>query len=205
VRTKSAARRQAILDMAAAVFQEAGFERASIATICKRLGYSKATLYNYFASKEELFSAVVFDATEAEFEATLKALDPSIDDMTEALENFGRRFLALLYSPQVQAVRRLMASEAGRSDLGRKCFELGPARSESEVARVLQEAMAAGKLRRAEPRIAGHHLRGLLESEWFERFLFHTVTELTPLEVAATVHRAVAAFMAAYGPVNQGD
>lgn len=201
MRTKSETRRQAILDMAAAVFQELGFDRASMATICERLGYSKATLYNYFASKEELFSAVVFDATEADFEATLRPLDSSIEDMTEALVTFGCRFLALLYTPQMQAVRRLMVSESGRSGLGAQYFELGPARGEAEIARLMQEAMDAGKLRQANAQVAGHHLRGLLESEWLERFMFQKVTELAPDEIAASVQRAVAVFMAAYGPV----
>ena len=47
----------------------------------------------------------------------------------------------------MQAVRRLMVSEASRSDLGKKCYELGPARSEAEIAEFLQAAMNAGKLR----------------------------------------------------------
>jgi len=200
MRTKSETRRQAILDAAAEVFQETGFERASMAVICERLGYSKATLYNYFSSKEELFFAVVFGATEAEFEAIHEALDPTLEDMTEALECFGQRFLTLLYSPQVQAVRRLMVAEAGRSDLGRKCYELGPARSEADIADFLQQAMDAGKLRRADARVAAFHLRGLLEAEWFERALFQVLKEAPPAEINATVSRAVSAFMAAYGP-----
>lgn len=168
--------------------------------ICKRVGYSKATLYSYFASKEELFSVVVFDATEAEFQATHEALDPTVQDVTQALELFGQRLLTLIYSPQVQAMRRLMVSEAGRSDLGRKCYELGPARGEAEAAEFLQQAMNAGKLRRADSRVAALHLKGMLEAEWIDRFLFQVLQDVTTEEIHATVKRAVAAFMAAYGP-----
>lgn len=60
MRTKSDEKRQAILDVAAEVFREAGFERASMSEICTRVGGSKATLYNYFPSKEELFFEVMF-------------------------------------------------------------------------------------------------------------------------------------------------
>ena len=202
MRAKSETRRQAILEAAAEVFQEMGFERSTMAAICERLGYSKATLYNYFASKEELFSAVVFDAVEAEFEATLEALDATVEDMTEALEKFGRGLLTVLYLPQVQAVRRLIVAEAGRSDLGRKLYELGPERSEAAAAAYLQQAMDAGKLRQADARIAALHLRGLLEAEWLDRFLFQTLEPISAEEINATVARAVAAFMAAYGPVQ---
>ena len=202
MRAKTETRRQAILDAAAVVFQETGFERTTMAAICERLGYSKATLYNYFASKEELFSAVVFEATEAEFQATLEALDATVTDMTEALQKFGRGLLTLLYSPQVQAVRRLVVAEAGRSDLGKKCYELGPVRNEAATAVFLQQAMDAGQLRQADARIAALHLRGLLEAEWLDRFLFQTLEPVSAEEISATVGRAVAAFMAAYGPVR---
>ena len=202
MRAKTDTRRQAILDAAAVVFQETGFERTTMAAICERLGYSKATLYNYFASKEELFSAVVFEATEAEFQATLEALDATVEDMTEALKKFGRGLLTLLYSPQVQAVRRLVVAEAGRSDLGKKCYELGPVRNEAAAAAFLQHAMDTGQLRQADARIAALHLRGLLEAEWLDRFLFQTLEPISAEEINATVARAVAAFMAAYGPVQ---
>lgn len=202
MRAKSETRRQAILEAAATVFQETGFERTTMAAICERLGYSKATLYNYFASKEELFSAVVFEATEAEFQATLEALDAKGDDMTKALEKFGRGLLTLLYSPQVQAVRRLVISEAGRSELGRKCYQLGPKRNQAASAAFLQRAMDAGKLRQADARIASLHLRGLLEAEWLDRFLFQTLEPVSAKDINAAVKRAVTAFMAAYGPVK---
>lgn len=202
MRAKTETRRQAILDAAAEVFQETGFERTTMAAICERLGYSKATLYNYFASKEELFLAVVFGATEAEFQAMLAALDASVQDMTEALEKFGRGLLTLLYSPQVQAVRRLIVAEAGRSDLGRQCYALGPARNEAAMAVFLQHAMDNGQLRQADARIAALHLRGLLEAEWLDRFMFQTLQPITDDEIHATVQRAVAAFMAAYGPMK---
>jgi len=202
MRAKTETRRQAILEAAAQVFQEMGFERTTMSAISDRLGYSKATVYNYFASKEELFSAVVFGATEAEFRATLDALDPTLQDVTEALEKFGRGLLTLLYSPQVQAVRRLIVAEAGRSDLGRQCYELGPVRNEAATAVFLQKAMDAGQLRQADARVAALHLRGLLEAEWLDRFLFQILGPVSTEEINATVQRAVAAFMAAYRPLT---
>jgi AcrR family transcriptional regulator len=200
MRTKSESRRQAIQEAAAEVFQQMGFERASMADITARVGYSKATLYSYFASKEELFYEVMTQATEAEFQATLGALDPAVEDIEPALRQFGERLLTLLYSPEVQAVRRLVLAEAGRSDLGRRCYELGPARSEEVLAAFLQDAIDEGKLRHADARLAALHLRGLLEAEWLDRFLFQVMGKLTRKQVVDTAERAVTVFMAAYGP-----
>ena len=202
MRTKTETRRQAILQAAAQVFQEMGYERASMGDICAQVGYSKATLYSYFASKEELFYEVVTQATEAEFQATLEALDPAVEDIQPALQRYGERLLTLLYSPQVQAVRRLVIAEAGRSELGKRCYELGPARSQAVIARFLQDAMEEGKLNQADPRLAGLHLHGLLEAEWLERFLFQTVEQLSRKQIVETVARATSVFMAAYGPAD---
>ena len=201
MRTKSETRRQAILQAAAQVFQEMGYERAAMSDISAHVGYSKATLYSYFASKEELFYEMVTQATEAEFRATHEPLDPAVDDIRPALQQFGERLLGLLYSPQVQAVRRLVIAEAGRSDLGKRCYELGPARSIAVMAAFLQDAMQEGKLRQADPRLAALHLHGLLEAEWVDKFLFRQVDHLSRKQIADTVGRAIAVFMAAYQPV----
>lgn len=200
MRTKSDTRKHAILDTATRVFQGAGFERASMTAICERLGYSKATLYNYFPSKEGLFVAVLLEATEAECQATHEALNPTLEDLCQALELFGQRLLTLIYSPEVQAIRRLVASEAGRSHLGKHCYERGALRSQEDLADFLQRAMDAGKLPQADTRIAALHLLGLLESEWSAPLMFQTQEAVSDEEIKETVGRAVATFMRAYGP-----
>ena len=199
MRTKTETKRQAILDVAADVFREMGFERASMSEICARVGGSKATIYNYFTSKEELFFEVVLQATEAEFEAAHLALDPQGPDMSATLEDYGRRLLGLLYKPDVRAVRRLVVSEAGRSGLGLRTYEIGPQKDESRVAIFLSEAMAQGRLREADPVVAARHLRALLESEWLDRFLLQVIDTVSEEDIASGVHRAVAVFLAAYG------
>ncbi len=59
MKVRTEARRNVILEAAVALFKELGYERTSMNELAKRLGGSKATLYGYFASKEELFRAVV--------------------------------------------------------------------------------------------------------------------------------------------------
>src|SRR6266516_2098078 len=60
--TKQATRAN-LLAAAAQEFARAGLERASVDAISLAAGYAKGTIYNYFASKEELFLAVVEDAS----------------------------------------------------------------------------------------------------------------------------------------------
>lgn len=198
MRSKSEAKRQAIMDVAAQVFREVGFERASMAEICQRVGGSKATIYNYFPSKENLFFEIMFQSSEAEFHAIHRSLDPTNEDISEALRNFGRGFLTLLYSPEIQAARRLMASSFG-SGIGKLCYERGPQHSLKEISEFLLVAMEKGKLRRSDPVIATLHLRGLLEAELLDNFLFQIPCDTSPEKIGERVDRAVTVFIAAYG------
>jgi AcrR family transcriptional regulator len=52
-------RRERIIQVARSVFFEVGYAGASMSLISQRLGGSKATLYAYFSSKEELFAAII--------------------------------------------------------------------------------------------------------------------------------------------------
>lgn len=199
MRVKTIEKRQEILNVASQAFQELGFEGTSMSEICTRVGGSKATIYNYFSSKEELFFEVMYDITDKEFEAVVVLLSEVRPDMRETLLAFGKGLLKLLYSPDVVAARRMMIAESGRSDLGRRCFERGPKRAQDHLAIYLFTLMQAGKLEDRDPHIAARHLLGLLESEIYELFMLKVQDKLGKKEMELIVTRAVDVFMAGYG------
>ena len=200
MRTKTEEKRQAIIDVAAATFGELGFERTSMSEICTRLGGSKATLYNYFPSKEALFLEVMFQASEADFQNTMLALQTPGDDAAQTLRDFGQRFLGLLYSPNVMAVRRLLVSEGGRSNIGQRCWEMGPARGNAAIKDFLQLGIERQLLRADDTETMMHQLLALLEAELLPRFVFQHLPAPTPEEIIQISERAVETFMRAYGP-----
>jgi len=51
-------RRLALLEAALALFQEGGYEYASMVAVARRAGVAKGTVYLYFKTKEELFLAL---------------------------------------------------------------------------------------------------------------------------------------------------
>jgi len=53
------ARPEELIDAALAVFGERGFRAASLEEVARRAGVSKGTVYLYFASKDDLFRALV--------------------------------------------------------------------------------------------------------------------------------------------------
>lgn len=77
-----------ILDAAAREFVQHGFDGASLADVAKRARASKQLILHHFASKEELFHAVL----EEKFRAALEVADPQLDDPTALIaERFRRR------------------------------------------------------------------------------------------------------------------
>jgi len=200
MRTKCQIKRQKILDIAEETFRELGFEGASMGEISARVGGSKATLYNYFSSKEELLFEIVFSAIEAEFETTHALLADVTGDLISVLVAFGEGLLHSLYTPpSAIEVRRLIFAESRRSDLGKICYERGVQRSHAQLSRFLREAMQQGKLRETDPNVAAWHLYGLLDSTLLRRCLLCVQDSVSDEEIQIAVRQAVAVFMAGYG------
>jgi len=72
-------RRAQILDAALAIFAQKGLHDTRVSEIAARAGVSQGTVYWYFKSKEELFSAVFQDRVEALFQPVfVAAVDTSL-------------------------------------------------------------------------------------------------------------------------------
>jgi TetR/AcrR family transcriptional regulator len=83
-----------ILGAAAREFVQHGFDGASLADIAKRARASKQLILHHFASKEELFHAVL----DEKFRAALEVADPLVEDPAAIIaERFRRRANQLDY------------------------------------------------------------------------------------------------------------
>jgi len=221
MRVKTEARREALLAAAKAVFEEVGYEQATMSDIAARVGGSKATLYRYFDSKESLLMELVnrsardhsgevvglfrhrdgsvTSSLSAEATEVLNLLDPD-EDVNVTLQKFGERYLKNFHTPQKLAAKRMMyAAAANNPELGRLFYENGPGMGMKLLERYFESLMKAGKIRQANPRVVAAHFRALYESEVDERGMLHIQTELSNEEIVGVVERAVDAFMRAYG------
>jgi AcrR family transcriptional regulator len=198
--SKNDSKRQAILENAYRLFRAQGFDGTSMADIISQVGGSKATLYSYFPSKEELFVECMMAALQNYMSDTLKHLDASRSDPRAALRNFGTSVLNFICSSEQVEVRRLMIAEAARSGTGKLFFDKITA-LRAQISSFLAACMASGLLRRDDPDLAADHLGALLEAEVLEPLLLH-VREAPPdeEETALAARRAVAAFLRAYAP-----
>lgn len=199
MRVRTDEKRHAIMDAARAAFGESGYQRASMAAIANRAGASKQTLYGYFESKEDLFTAVMLEAMEIQADALFGLLNGQDGDLRTALETFGRAYIDFVASPEVLALIRVAVTEGGHGTLGPRLYVQGPMRGWASVAATLQRWANEGQLVLEDPTIAALHLKGLLESGVVEPRLYGAPA-LFPRDDAA--RRGTAAFLAAYGNVD---
>ncbi|KIS44757.1 TetR/AcrR family transcriptional regulator [Kosakonia radicincitans] len=199
MRTLTEERRQAIIQAAVEVFQEQGYERTSMNEVARRVGGSKATLYNYFASKEELFAAVVrtFSTqflTQAASE--LASAESQLLSLEEKLTRFGTSMLQVLTgsNPALQ-LYRIVVGEAGHSDIGALFRESGIRESMETLARVMGDAVQQGELRDAEPMLLASQFTALVRAETDALLLKREIPLFSREQISAMVTRAVRLFL----------
>lgn len=75
------------------LFEKKGINQTSMDEVAKRAGYSKATLYAYFSSKEEIVSYLVLSSMESLKASIVKAVESTQDTRTQFM-NIGAAMAA---------------------------------------------------------------------------------------------------------------
>jgi AcrR family transcriptional regulator len=127
-------KRDAILKIAFEAFLTDGYAATSMSSIAARVGGSKATLYNYFSSKEELFSAVISEKCQ-DIQSLLFETELEHAHFRISLLHLGERLLRLMLSDEKIAVFRLITAETARfPELGCAFYRSGPAQGKRILA-----------------------------------------------------------------------
>ena len=140
------AKRRQILDGARRVFLSTGFDGASMNEVARAAGVSKGTLYVYFASKQELFAALLRDEKREQAEQLCRYQDGP--DLRANLQAYGVRLAELLLRPEsVAHLRTVMAVAPKFPEIGRAFYEAGPETGRRRLARYLDREVEAGRSR----------------------------------------------------------
>jgi AcrR family transcriptional regulator len=118
-------RRRRLLDRAAELYAEHGYDQLSMARIAREAGISKALLYHYFSSKRDLFQAALARGAEEHLarlaprtgEDPAQQLAGTLDAWLEWIDGHRSAFLALQRSagiPEVRDVIGRVRSETAR-------------------------------------------------------------------------------------------
>ncbi|MDP5255073.1 MULTISPECIES: TetR/AcrR family transcriptional regulator [unclassified Vibrio] len=204
MRIKTEERRQAIITSAKEMFREHGFEATSMDMIAKHCGGSKATLYNYFKSKEAIFLAVIEHTTKIDFEpAFLKLEQNSAQPLHKLLCQFGQHYLSVILTPRMTSVRRMVYAESTRSNIGLQFYQNGPEKGLKRLAQFFDHQIELGKLQSHNTQVAALQFKALLHAELLEPYQLGCINSIEEQNITAAVERAVTGFLAIYQPQHK--
>jgi AcrR family transcriptional regulator len=199
--SRSARKRQAILDAARSVFLQKGYGGASMDEVAALAAVSKQTVYKHFADKRRLFEAVItgdISATESLTHDMLASLSAS-DDLNRDLRQFARRHIAEVTQPHLIQLRRIIITEADRfPELAKTWFASGPERAHATLAAQFQELERRGLLKLPDPVLAAQNFNWLVLSIPLNKAMFHPADTFTRRELNRYADEAVRVFLAAY-------
>ena len=192
-------KREHILKEAYAAFLSEGYAATSMSSIAVRVGGSKATLYNYFSSKEELFAAVI-DEKCRDFQGMFLEMDVETADFGKVLTQLGERMLHMMLRDDSIATFRLITAESSRfPELGRAFYQSGRQKGKQMLADFFARAQRAGKLRLGNPRDMAVLFIEACKGELVLLKAWNVNPRPSEKEIKATIATAVTVFLAAYG------
>ncbi len=188
-------RREAFVAAAEAAFRTHGYGATAMSAIAAAVGGSKTTLWTYFPSKAALFEAVIDDVVERYGRSMAVPLDPAMP-LVDALRDYGRTMLGIIFSPTIVDLHRLVLGEAGRfPELGTMMYERGPKRGLEKLTLYFTHAMADGRMRMGDAEVAARHFAGLCKADLHLRSMLGLIAIPDEALIATTVEEAIDTFL----------
>lgn len=157
-------KRAAILAAAVAEFRSFGFAATSMDRIAATAGVSKRTVYNHFASKDELFTAILWQLWEASQAVEAVAYAAS-QPLREQLLRFTRQKMRLMSDASFIDLSRVAIAELVHAPERARAMMDKLAEKEEGLATWIRAAQADGRLRAdTTPAEAAHQLQGMLKA-----------------------------------------
>lgn len=196
---ESEAKKQQILAGANIVFAEHGYEGASMSAIARKAGVSKGTLYNYFASKADLFTAYVEQRCREKLPPILASIQQGRTPR-ETLTLMAGCIIQLVTQPESLVLYRIIVSEAPHfPQLATSFWQHGPSPALSTLSNWLAEQTQRGTMRTEDPQLAAEQFFSLCQTRIAHRKRFNMPLENEEEDKRKVIQSAVDVFMAAYG------
>ena len=197
------ARRKAILGAALTVFSEAGYSGATMDAVAALAGLSKPTLYQYFKSKEALFSAMMLGKRDEMLDVFEHSPHSS---MVEDLLRFAWDYADTVMRPDLLSLARLIIGEVQRfPEIGRAYQSAGPDHVLRGIMAYLDARRADGRLDFDDTELAAEDLWGLVLSAPRTRALYMPDAAPARAELARYIHHGIRVFLRAYSTRPEAD
>jgi TetR/AcrR family transcriptional regulator of autoinduction and epiphytic fitness len=187
--------REAIVAAAEQLFLGRGFGAVSMDELAEAAGVARRTLYNQFASKEEIFREML-----ARLSSQLeKAFPPGIEtkgDVEDVLRLVGQQILELHKYPQYLGFLRMVAADSRQFPWIADAFATVMDPQTERFTRLFADLTADGILNCRNPLIAAHQFMGLLNE--FSLWPWMIGREGVPVPDTDVVEEAIQMFLQHY-------
>jgi AcrR family transcriptional regulator len=197
-RVRTEEKRAEIVRVATEAFDELGYDRCSMAEISERVGGSKATLYGYFCSKEDLLRAVLQCQVAGEFDRRMEEFHEAAD-LRDALIHLGIAYHRKRLSSLPVANIRSIVNQPPCSTMGKEFYESVIRPAFQRMADRFERLMDQGRLKRADPWTAIMHWKGLNDWDLFERRMIGAISGPDDVDIEKIATEAADAFLKLYG------
>lgn len=189
-------RERRILEAGLKVFAETGYSGATMDAVAAEAGLSKPTLYQYFASKEALFAAIMLGKRDQMLELFEH---PSGGGMVADLLGFAWDYADTVMRPDLLSLARLIIGEVQRfPEIGRAYQASGPDHLLRGIMDYLSGQRRAGTLVFDDAELAAQDLWGLILSAPRTQALYMPDSMPSRAEVARYVNNGLRVFLKAY-------
>jgi AcrR family transcriptional regulator len=200
---RSARKRHAILNAATELFLQKGYLATNMDEIAALAAVSKQTVYKNFPNKKTLFVEIVSRVTNQASDSVHNEMSDLAEgeDVADYLRRYADRQLAIVLTPRVMQLRRLVIGEVGRfPELAKALFDGGPKRAIAAFAATLKRLADRGLLTVRDPGVAASQFNWLIMGEPLNRAML-LGDDGIPDRAALRRHAAagVRAFLASYG------
>jgi AcrR family transcriptional regulator len=162
-RRRKATRPAEITAAALEVFADHGFAAAKLEDIARRAGVVKGSIYLYFATKEDLFRAVVRAAIVPDMESVRDAAEAFDGPLAELAPRLLAGAAVVLSRPAVLGFVRMVIGESRNfPDIARIWHDEVVAPVIDTVTEVIARAQARAEVREGDPRLHAFSLVGPL-------------------------------------------
>ncbi|HSI39129.1 MAG TPA: TetR/AcrR family transcriptional regulator [Xanthobacteraceae bacterium] len=193
-------KRREVIDGARRVFFAKGFDGATMDEIARAAGVSKATIYVYFDSKEDLFQALV-EVDRRKSAERLFEIDEHDPNVAGLLRRIGVTFMTMMVQPDhIKLVRMVVGAAEKFPKIGQVFFETGPCHGGRRLAALLAHHVAMGRLVIEDCEEAAFQFLNLCQGNLVKGLMFAAGPTPTEAQIATTVDHAVRVFLAAYAP-----
>lgn len=183
MRIKSEERKQKILEAAAKIFAKHGFDNTSISDITAKVGGSKATIYNYFRSKEEIFvcAAEKFaDEHKLNICTSLKDTEKPIED---SLFDFASTLLRFLIRKEIIAAKRMIYSPTTPKEVANFFYNEGPRNTRLLLSEYFKTQIEKGVLKHCDAVMVSRQFSALLVHPFHEKLMLQLEIDLSDSEI----------------------